>query len=266
MVGILLPPSVPGALVNFASLLAGKVPVNLNYTLSAATLASCIQQCQIETVVTSEAFLSRLKLTVPCQTVFIEEVSAKPGVWEQLIALLMTWLLPVRVLERAMGHTEPAGVDDLATVIFSSGSTGEPKGVMLTHYNIAANVEQLGQTFALGGSDRMLGILPFLSLVRVHRHAVSAGDIGGRRRVPSHAPRRTRHRRPGQGICRDISAGDAYFPPDLSSRVCTRAVRQRADSHGRGRAVTRPRCQRLRGGGSGSVPWRPTGVLSAHRR
>ena len=162
MVGILLPPSVPGALVNFAALLAGKVPVNLNYTLSEATLASCVQQCQIQTVVTSEAFLSRLKLTVPCQTLLIiEEVAAKPSVGEQLMALLMTWLLPVRVLEQAVGHKERAELDDLATVIFSSGSTGEPKGVMLTHYNIAANVEQLGQTFALGRSDRMLGILPF---------------------------------------------------------------------------------------------------------
>ncbi len=45
MVGMLLPPSVPGALVNFAALLMGKVPVNLNYTVSEATLASCIRQC-----------------------------------------------------------------------------------------------------------------------------------------------------------------------------------------------------------------------------
>ena len=44
MVGLLLPPSVPGALVNHAALLLGKVPVNLNYTLSEETLASCIRQ------------------------------------------------------------------------------------------------------------------------------------------------------------------------------------------------------------------------------
>src|SRR5260370_17630361 len=52
MVGILLPPSVPGALVNFAAMLLGKAPVNLNYTVSNETLASCAQQCNLKTVVT----------------------------------------------------------------------------------------------------------------------------------------------------------------------------------------------------------------------
>jgi acyl-[acyl-carrier-protein]-phospholipid O-acyltransferase / long-chain-fatty-acid--[acyl-carrier-protein] ligase len=60
----------------------------------------------------------------------------------------------------ATRHTPPS-LDDLATVIFSSGSTGDPKGVMLTHYNIMSNAEQMEQTFAFHGSDRILGILPF---------------------------------------------------------------------------------------------------------
>ncbi|MEI9865777.1 MAG: hypothetical protein WDN00_14730 [Limisphaerales bacterium] len=57
--GLLLPPSVPGALVNYAALLCGKVPVNLNYTLSAEALASCVKQCDIKTVLTSRAFLEK---------------------------------------------------------------------------------------------------------------------------------------------------------------------------------------------------------------
>jgi acyl-[acyl-carrier-protein]-phospholipid O-acyltransferase/long-chain-fatty-acid--[acyl-carrier-protein] ligase len=51
--------------------------------------------------------------------------------------------------------------EDLATVIFSSGSTGDPKGVMLTHANILSNVAQLEQCFGFERHDRILGILPF---------------------------------------------------------------------------------------------------------
>jgi len=62
MVGILLPPSVGGALVNLAALMLGKVPVNLNYTASNESLASVAKQCDIKTVVTSQAFLEKVPL------------------------------------------------------------------------------------------------------------------------------------------------------------------------------------------------------------
>jgi len=161
MVGILLPPSVPGALVNFAALLSGKVPVNLNYTASEAVIASCAQQCGLKTIVTSSAFLERVKLQLPGKVILLEELAAKPGLGERLLAFLLAWTLPGTLLEKALGAERPPALDDLATVIFSSGSTGDPKGVMLTHYNIAANVEQLGQVFRLTAEDRLLGILPF---------------------------------------------------------------------------------------------------------
>lgn len=161
MIGLLLPPSVPGALVNFAAMLAGKVPVNLNYTVSEKTLASCIQQCGITTVITSKAFLEKVKLKVPCKQVFLEECAAQPTMGESLAALLMTWLFPVGILERVLGREKKVGLDDLATIIFSSGSTGDPKGVMLSHYNIGSNIEQMEQVFSLDKSDRFLGVLPF---------------------------------------------------------------------------------------------------------
>jgi acyl-[acyl-carrier-protein]-phospholipid O-acyltransferase/long-chain-fatty-acid--[acyl-carrier-protein] ligase len=160
-IGLLLPPSVAGALVNFAAMLLGKVPVNLNYTLSEQTLASCIRQCEIKTVVTSKAFLEKVKLTVPCAVVFIEESAANPGGGEKLVAFFMAWMLPAGWLERAMGCVKKGELDDLATVIFSSGSTGEPKGVMLSHYNILSNIAQMEQVFSLDGRDRFLGVLPF---------------------------------------------------------------------------------------------------------
>ncbi len=161
MVGVLLPPSVPGALTNHAAMLLGKVPVNLNYTVSEETLASCIRQCEIKTVVTAKAFLDRLKLKVPCETVLLEEIAAKPRFGEKLVAFLIAWFVPDRVLQRLLGAERKTRLDDLATVIFSSGSTGDPKGVMLSHYNVGSNVEQLEQVFGLNHQDGFLGILPF---------------------------------------------------------------------------------------------------------
>jgi acyl-[acyl-carrier-protein]-phospholipid O-acyltransferase/long-chain-fatty-acid--[acyl-carrier-protein] ligase len=161
MVGLLLPPSVPGALVNQAAMLLGKVPVNLNYTVSEETLASCIRQCDIKTVVTSKALLDKLKLKVPGETVFLEEAAARPGFGEKLAAALLAWLVPDRWVQRLLGAERKTRLDDLATVIFSSGSTGNPKGVMLSHYNVGSNIEQLEQIFGLDHRDGVLGVLPF---------------------------------------------------------------------------------------------------------
>jgi len=142
------------------------VPVNLNYTVSAETLASCAKQCGLKTVITSRLFLEKVKLTVPCEAIYLEDAVAKPRAGEKFVALLMALLLPARLLERALGHKADTGdrgteLDKLATIIFSSGSTGEPKGVMLSHYNIGSNIAQLEQVFGLGRRDRILGILPF---------------------------------------------------------------------------------------------------------
>jgi acyl-[acyl-carrier-protein]-phospholipid O-acyltransferase/long-chain-fatty-acid--[acyl-carrier-protein] ligase len=185
MVGLLLPPSVGGALANWAALFCGKVPVNLNYTLSEAALASCAKQCQLKTILTSRAFLDKAKLKTPAGAVFLEDVlgapiakSARsedelkradleigaPSAWEKLTALFIARCLPVAWIERAIGHRPSAvgnPLDALATIIFSSGSTGEPKGVMLSHYNVGSNIQQLGQSFAFGGKDKVLGVLPF---------------------------------------------------------------------------------------------------------
>lgn len=160
-VGVLLPPSIAGALVNLAALLMGKVPVNLNYTTSAASLAACIRQCGIRTVVTSEAFRTKVNVELPFPPLALERIATAPRFLERLAALVMSVLLPVRALERALGCTRRIGMNDLATVIFSSGSTGEPKGVMLSQFNVAANIAQLNRVFRLTRRDRLLGVLPF---------------------------------------------------------------------------------------------------------
>jgi acyl-[acyl-carrier-protein]-phospholipid O-acyltransferase/long-chain-fatty-acid--[acyl-carrier-protein] ligase len=161
MVGILLPPSVPGALVNFAAMLMGKVPVNLNYTVSNETLASCAEQCNLKTVVTARVFLEKVKIQPPGETIFIEDMAKDVGFGERLATVLAACFLPAGALGKFAGCESRATLDDIATIIFSSGSTGDPKGVILTHYNIASNVEQLNQVFMLHADDRIMGILPF---------------------------------------------------------------------------------------------------------
>jgi acyl-[acyl-carrier-protein]-phospholipid O-acyltransferase/long-chain-fatty-acid--[acyl-carrier-protein] ligase len=161
MVGILLPPSCGGALTNQAATLLGLLPVNLNYTASNQVIASCARQCNLQTVVTSKAFLEKMpKIEVPGRMLLLEDVLAAPKTMEKIVALLIAWLLPFALLKRALG-AKPCATDDLATIIFSSGSTGDPKGVMLTHSNIIANIRQMTQVFLLGADDKILGILPF---------------------------------------------------------------------------------------------------------
>ncbi len=160
MVGIFLPPSVPGALVNYAAFFCGKVPVNLNYTLTETTLADCVKQCEIKTIISSRKFLEKIKLTPPGEIIFLEDLAAKPSLPEKISAFLLAKLVPAILLETIFGAAH-IRMDDLATIIFSSGSTGEPKGVMLSQFNLLANISQCGEVIALNEDQRLLGILPF---------------------------------------------------------------------------------------------------------
>jgi acyl-[acyl-carrier-protein]-phospholipid O-acyltransferase/long-chain-fatty-acid--[acyl-carrier-protein] ligase len=176
MVGMLLPPSVGGALTNYALMLLGRITINLNYTSSSEVIASCANQCGVDVVITSKAFVERFpNLIIPGRTLFLEDALAVPRFSEKLAALLFAWFVPSALLRGALRAKKqlnspvvpetkgrkPSPVDQLATVIFSSGSTGDPKGVMLTHYNIMSNIQQVSQVFMLDGRDKILGILPF---------------------------------------------------------------------------------------------------------
>jgi acyl-[acyl-carrier-protein]-phospholipid O-acyltransferase/long-chain-fatty-acid--[acyl-carrier-protein] ligase len=160
MVGLMLPASVGGAIANLAVLFAGKVPVNLNFTAGPAATAHAIEQCRIRTIITSRTFLARAKLAEISGMVFLEDLLRERTTWSTVRVALEARLLPPAWLRRRY-MPEALESDDLATVIFSSGSTGIPKGVMLSHRNILANVEGMAQVFHLTDEDRILGVLPF---------------------------------------------------------------------------------------------------------
>ncbi|MEQ8821968.1 MAG: MFS transporter [Sumerlaeia bacterium] len=160
MVGICLPPSIAGVLVNFAAMLSGKVPVNLNYT-APGTFEKIKELCELKTVVTSRAFMEKLPLDFPCDVIYAEDLKERVTKPVRLRAMIDGLLCPVRVLERSLGAPRKRSVDDLATIIFSSGSTGMPKGVQLSHWNIQSNYEAVAQIFKLSHEDGILGALPF---------------------------------------------------------------------------------------------------------
>lgn len=160
MVGVLLPPTVGCALTNLALLMSGRVPVNLNYTASAEAIASAARRCKITHTITAHAFLEKLPLQVPGEPVYLEDVKKSVQKSDQIKALLAAIALPAALLERFCGSRRRMTQDDVATVIFSSGSEGEPKGVPLTHFNISSNVEATVQVFPIEKDEAMMGFLP----------------------------------------------------------------------------------------------------------
>jgi acyl-[acyl-carrier-protein]-phospholipid O-acyltransferase/long-chain-fatty-acid--[acyl-carrier-protein] ligase len=161
-VGLLLPSSKAAALANLAAALAGRAAVNLNHTAGRAAMTSAARQAGLRTVLTSRAFREKAKVEIPdgLEVVHIEDVVEGIRTSDRAIALLHAWLFPVRLLERSAGATKPVALDDTATVLFSSGSTGEPKGVVLSHFNLDSNVEAIGQVFRTRAEDRVLDVLP----------------------------------------------------------------------------------------------------------
>lgn len=156
-VGIMLPASVGGAISNLAVTLLGKVPVNLNYTTSAVSVQSSIEKCGIKYIITSKALKEKLRgLPAFEGEVYLEDLVKEISPISKISAWAKARFMPRRKL-----IPEQIGADDLATVIFSSGSTGEPKGIMLTHYNIQSNIEGLKMVLGVTPNDNICAALPF---------------------------------------------------------------------------------------------------------
>ncbi|GIW99288.1 MAG: hypothetical protein KatS3mg111_2621 [Pirellulaceae bacterium] len=159
-VGIFLPPTVPAVATNFAVTLAGKVAVNLNYTASNRVLAQCSEAAGLKRVLTSRRFLEKVELDPGAPTLCLEDVRPRIRLSDKLVAWVQAHCYsPERLHARlGLGHLT---ADDLLTLVFTSGSTGVPKGVMLTHGNIYSNIDGIEKCIKLDEHDVVLGILPF---------------------------------------------------------------------------------------------------------
>jgi acyl-[acyl-carrier-protein]-phospholipid O-acyltransferase/long-chain-fatty-acid--[acyl-carrier-protein] ligase len=179
-VGLLLPPSIAAALSNIGASMSGRSVVNLNYTAGPDGMASAARQSGLQTVVTSQKFLDKagIELPVGVRPLWIEDIVSSITRGQRAWAMMLAVLCPTRWIERACGATRPVLADDEATIIFSSGSTGEPKGVILTHANVNSNVDGAAQVFRVEPLDRLLGILPlfhsfgFMAMWFVNNHGM----------------------------------------------------------------------------------------------
>lgn len=159
-VGVLLPAGCAGALTNLALLSQGLVPVNLNHTVGPATFSQMLERANISTILTSHKYLERIAIDKDPRMLPIEALLQSEDSWERYKFALKALLLPAFVIRRFLFDTT-VNKESLSTIMFSSGSTGDPKGVMLTHANISSNCEAIYELLELGSEDVMLGSLPF---------------------------------------------------------------------------------------------------------
>ena len=160
-VGVLLPPSAPAALANFGLSLRGKVPINLNYTASKDIVDACLAKAEVRTVVTSRKVVEKLGWQPAGRMIYLEDIAPSISPVKKALTAAAFLIAPYALLERTAFRKARGPLDRVATIMFTSGSTGLPKGVMLTHANVISNIQALAQVVPLGPSDTILGVLPF---------------------------------------------------------------------------------------------------------
>lgn len=169
-VGVLLP-NTPACAATFLGLSAyGRIPAMLNYTMSRDALSSCLTSATIKTVLTSHQFIEKGKLQhlvdvceqMGVKVVYLEDLKATVTLKDKLnikYRAMTKW-------HEAIPATQPA------VVLFTSGSEGNPKGVVLSHEAILSNIAQIRSIIDIAYEDKVCNVLPMF-----HSFGLTAGTL-----------------------------------------------------------------------------------------
>lgn len=159
-IGVLIPPTVGGVIVNAALALNGNVSVNLNYSVSNEILQEIVKQAGIKYVLSTRKVMEKFEFDLDVEFIYLDDFKDQVTTGDKIAGVTGAYLTPWFMLESSLGlkNTDP---DELLTMVFTSGSTGTPKGVMLSHGNIANNVDGINKVAKLRSTDVFVGILPF---------------------------------------------------------------------------------------------------------
>jgi len=165
-IGLLVPTSVGGLLVNMAALIGGKTVVNLNYTANINALISALHAADLKTIYTSSQFIKKLNqrgidltpLLDKVKVLYLEDLKQQISTAQKIRILLSIRLFSASVLKRI--YCASADLEKTAAILFSSGSEGKPKGVMLSHRNMIANIKQVSDVMDPQNEDVLMATLP----------------------------------------------------------------------------------------------------------
>ena len=159
-VGVMMPNCAAAAVSVLAVMMADKVPALLNFTASRESNRIAIEQAGLHCILTSKIFLAKLKMEPFPQMVFLEEFATKITKAKKIQAFLAALLIPRALLMKLLSPVSHRDVYCTGVVIFSSGSTGIPKGIMLSHHNINSDLFSFIRIMNWRNSDKVVGNLP----------------------------------------------------------------------------------------------------------
>ena len=155
-IGVMLPNSAGVAVVFFALQSSGRVPAMLNFTAGSANVLSACKAAEVKTVLTSRAFIEKAKLE-PLVAALAAEVAI---VYLEDLRAAITFADKIAGVLRGSEPLVARKPDDAAVILFTSGSEGTPKGVVLSHRNIIANAAQALTRVDANGADKVFNVLP----------------------------------------------------------------------------------------------------------